>query len=240
MISGSPWNSKCHCTAQMRWDYERILSELSVPTPEAGWLRWLFFAPIPNILTTHVPEAGAFVWSHAQTHQNHHNVPSSVTTLSTFAHYVTYKFCSTSSATRVTLLSPPSIVRIVPHMDIPPNTDQWMTGRWQDKVLSRMFFFPFWHGNVNANNKNSSWVISVIFEETKGVGLLVQFRGKCSVLSMKHIATTLNDKIKYCLAITLVCNTLSIREGAPATPTIIGVGRKGAGSDRRRASCKII
>ena len=52
---------------------------------------------------------------------------------------------------------------------------------------------------------------------------------------MKHNATTLNDKIKYCLAITLVCNTLSIREGAPATPTIIGVGRKGAGSDRKRA-----
>ena len=73
----------------------------------------------------------------------HHNVPSSVTTLSTFAHYVTYKFCSTSIATRVTLLSPPSIVWIVPHMDIPPNTDQWMTGRWQDKVLSRMFFFHF-------------------------------------------------------------------------------------------------
>ena len=84
MMSRSPWNSKCHCTAQMRWYYERILSELSVPTPEAGWLRWLFFAPIPNILTTHAPEAGAFVWSHAQTHQNHHNVPSSVTTLSTF------------------------------------------------------------------------------------------------------------------------------------------------------------
>ena len=127
----------------MRWYYERILSELSVPTPEAGWLRWLFFAPIPNILTTHVPEAGAFVWSHAQTHQNHHDVPSSVTTLSTFAHYVTYKLCSTSSATRVTLLSPPSIVRIVPHMDIPPNTDQWMTGRWQDKVLSRIVLFLF-------------------------------------------------------------------------------------------------
>ena len=32
-----------------------------------------------------------------------------------------------------------------------------------------------------------------------------------------------------------MCNTLSIREGAPATPTIIGVGRKGAGSDRKRA-----
>ena len=57
---------------------------------------------------------------------------------------------------------------------------------------------------------------------------------------MKHSATRLNDKIKYCLVITLVCNTLSIREGAPATPTIIGVGRKGAGSDRRRASSKII
>ena len=118
-------------------------NSFGIISPKAGWLRGLFFASIPNILTTHVPEAGAFVWSHAQTHQNHHNVPSSVTILSTFAHYVTYKFCSTSSATRVTLLSPPSIVRIVPHMDIPPNTDQWMTGRWQDKVLSRMFFFHF-------------------------------------------------------------------------------------------------
>ena len=82
--------------------------------------------------------------------------------------------------------------------------------------------------------------ISVMFVETRRVGLLVQLRRSCSALSLKHSATRLNDKIKYCLVITLVCNTLSIREGAPATPTIIGVGRKGGGSDRRRASCKII
>ena len=68
------------------------------------------------------------------THQNHHNVPSSVTTLSTFAHYVTYKFCSTSIATRVTLLSPPSIVRIVPHVDIPPNTATISGWQADDKI----------------------------------------------------------------------------------------------------------